>query len=116
MDAGQIGGLCGGVGGVGMAVGALLNRFYSRGRHDGKTVADTAVFSAAIVRIEMSVAELTRNHSAHVVEDAGNFGELKASVRAMEKATEDMRETMRDAADSMRALTERLDNAITRRI
>lgn len=111
----QLGGVLGGGAALGALIQAWGNRLYGRGKIDQAARAADMSAAASIVRLEMTVNKLTDTVSEHVAEDAGHFGELKASVRAMEQATADMRETMRDAADGMRALTERLDRAISSR-
>ena len=104
-DVGAVGGLLAGTAGLSGAIGALLHRYYSRGKEDGGIAANNYQTTASIIRIEASMTELTKTFHQHVAEDAKNFGELKATVGACADG-------LKQAAEAMQNLTQRLDLAI----
>src|SRR5579872_2328301 len=108
MDPGQIGGIAGGAAALGGAVGALLNRFYSRGRQDATVRATDMQHAASIVRLETIVHDLADQVQNHFVEDAKNFGQLFATTTAMVEA-------VKEASKEMRELTATLARAVVRR-
>lgn len=87
---------------VGAILGAVGKHMYSRGSSDGRLRGADMANAAAIVRIEMSVKDLTNIVTAHLIDDKENFTELKVTSKAMAEA-------MKEAAGEMRALTQRLN-------